>query len=67
MTKNLYYEIKINNRAGEKYTKIAIPFSKLIKSSKIEAFVKDSNGRTVKKLKKSDIVQGKRILILLKT
>lgn len=57
LTKNLYYEIKINNRAGEKYTKIAIPFSKLIKSSKIEAYVKDSNGSTVTKLKKSDIVE----------
>jgi len=57
LTKNLYYEIKINNRAGEKYTKIAIPFSKLIKSSRIEAYIKDSNGRTVKKLKKSDIVE----------
>lgn len=57
LTKNLYYEIKINNRAGEKYTKIAIPFSKLIKLSKIEAYVKDSNGRTVKKLKRSDIVE----------
>jgi len=57
LTKNLYYEIKINNRAGEKYTKIAIPFSKLIKSSRIEAYIKDSNGRIVKKLKNSDIVE----------
>lgn len=57
LTKNLSYEIKINNRAGEKYTKIAIPFSKLIKSSRIEAYIKDSNGRTVKRLKNSDIVE----------
>ncbi len=57
LTKNLYYEIKINNRAGEKYTKITIPFSKLIRVSKIEAYVKDSNGREVKKLKKSDVVE----------
>jgi hypothetical protein len=57
LTKNLFYEIKINNRAGEKYTKITIPYSKLIRLSKIEAYVKDSNGKTVKKLKKSDIVE----------
>ncbi len=57
LTKSLYYEVKINNRAGEKYTKIKIPFSKLIKLSKIEAYVKDSNGKTVKELTKSDIVE----------
>ncbi len=57
LTKTKYYEIKINNRAGEKYTKIAIPFSKLIRLSKIEAYVKDVNGKIVKKLKKSDIVE----------
>ena len=40
LTKDLYFEIKINNRAGEKYTKIVIPFSKLIKLSNLEAFIK---------------------------
>jgi len=57
LTKDLYYEIKIYNRAGEKYTKITIPYSKLYKLSKIEAYIKDSNGRIVKKLKKSEIVE----------
>ena len=57
LTKNLFCEIKINNRAGEKYTKIAIPYSKLIRLNKIEAYVKDSNGKTVKRLKKSEIVE----------
>jgi hypothetical protein len=57
LTKDLYYEIKINNRAGEKYTEISLPFSKLIKLSKIEAYIRDSNGRLVKKLKKSDIIE----------
>lgn len=56
LTKNLYYEIKINNRAGEKYAKVAIPSSKIIKSSKIKACVKDSNGRIIKKLKTGDII-----------
>lgn len=57
LIKNLYYEIKINNRAGEKYTKIAIPFSKLVNSSNIEAYIKDTEGRVVKKLNKSNIVE----------
>lgn len=57
LTKNLYYEIKINNRAGEKYTKIAIPYSKLIRLSKIKAYIKDSKGDIIKRLKKRDIVE----------
>ncbi len=55
LTKYLNYEIKIYNRAGEKYTKITIPYSKLNKISNIEAYIKDSNNRIVKKLKKSEI------------
>lgn len=57
LTKSYYYEIRINNRAGEKYTKRSIPYSKLIKAGNIEAFIKDSNGSIVKRLKKSEIVE----------
>ena len=57
MTKDLHYEIKINNRAGEKYTKITIPYSKISKVFNIEAYIKDSNGRIVKKLKKGEIIE----------
>lgn len=57
LTKTYYFEIRINNRAGEKYTKISIPYSKLIKAGNIEAFIKDSNGLVVKRLKKSEIVE----------
>ncbi len=56
LASNFYYEIKINNRAGEKYTKVRIPYSKLVRVSNIEAIIKDSNGRVVKKLTKSDII-----------
>lgn len=56
LTKEVYYEIRINNRGGEKYSKIAIPYSKLNKVSNIEACIKDSYGRVVKKLKKSEII-----------
>lgn len=54
---NLYYEIRINNRAGEKYTKIAIPHSKLYKVNGLTAYIKDSSGRIVKSLKKKDIIE----------
>ena len=57
LTKSYYFEIKINNRAGEKYTKISVPFSKLNKASNIEAMIKDSYGTIVKKLKKSEITE----------
>ena len=57
LTKDLYYEIRINNRSGEKYTKITIPFSKLNKISKLQAYIKDSNNKIVKKLKRSEITE----------
>lgn len=53
--KTLTYELKIYNRAGEKFTKVSIPYSKLIKISKLEAIVKDYSGTTIKKLQKGDI------------
>lgn len=56
LTKDVYFEIRINNRAGEKQTKIGIPYSKLNKLSNIDAYIKDANGEIIKKLKKSDII-----------
>ncbi|WP_303919594.1 DUF3857 domain-containing protein [Draconibacterium sediminis] len=49
------YEILINNRHGEEYTEVTIPFSSLLKVTNIKAYIKDKNGEIVKKLKKSDI------------
>jgi hypothetical protein len=49
------YELKINNRLGEEYTEISIPYSKMSKVSKIEAYLKDKDGLIVKKLKSGDI------------
>lgn len=57
LTKKRYYEIKINNRMGEKYTEISIPYSKSDRLSHIEAYIKDANGKTVKKLKKKEIIE----------
>jgi len=49
------YELKINNRQGEEYADIIIPYSKMCKVSKIEAYIKDKNGIIVKKLRSGDI------------
>ncbi len=54
---DLYKEIRINTRAGERHAKIAIPHSKLYKVSGLKAYIKDSSGRVVKTLKKKDVVE----------
>ena len=57
LLKTFVYEIKINNRAGEKFTKVSIPYSKMSKASKIDAEIKDKFGQIVKKLKKDEITE----------
>ncbi len=55
----LYYsevnEIKINNRKGEEYSKVSIPFSGENKIRNLEVYLKDSQGTIIRKLKKSEI------------
>ncbi|MDX8340577.1 DUF3857 domain-containing protein [Draconibacterium sp. IB214405] len=48
-------EILIINRKGEEFAEVTIPFSSLVKVSNIKAYIKDNNGKIVKKLKNSDI------------
>ncbi len=55
LLKTISYEIQINNRDGENFTNISIPYSRLVKISKIEAFIKDTNDIIIKKLQKGDI------------
>jgi hypothetical protein len=54
--KKSLYKIRIYNRAGEKYTKVRIPYSGIRKIKKIEASIEDWSGKTIKKLKKSNII-----------
>lgn len=53
--KSISCDIKINNRDGDRYTKILIPFSKLSKVSKLNARILDLNGKEIKKMNLSDI------------
>src|ERR1035437_7687729 len=55
------YEIQINNRDGDKYAKVSIPYSKLNKVSNVEAFIKDIHGTIIKKLKASEITERSEI------
>jgi hypothetical protein len=55
LVRNIVVRIQINNRAGEKYATIKIPYSNSDKLSKIDAFILDRRGAEVRKLKKSDI------------
>lgn len=57
LIKNESFEIKIINQKGEKFTEIEIPFSKQYKVDKIEAFVKDSQGNIIRKLKNKEITE----------
>lgn len=55
LIKNHVVAVQINNRAGEKYTEIDIPYSKLTQVSKVQASITDLAGVTIKKLKISEI------------
>lgn len=55
LTRTVSNEILINNRTGEKYTEVDIPYSKLLKVSRIEAQITDINGKILNKLSASDI------------
>lgn len=48
--------IQINNRVGDQYTEISIPYSKDDKILRIDAWIETKDGKKVRDLKKSDIV-----------
>lgn len=56
LTKTDSITIQINNRSGDKYTEVNIPYSKTERVSKLEAWIELLNGAIVRTLKKSDIV-----------
>ncbi len=55
LKKEIACELKINNRSGQAYSTIQIPYSDIIKVSNIEASMKDENGDVIRSLKKSDV------------
>lgn len=48
--------IRINNRFGDKYTEISIPYSKNERISDLNAWIENMDGSVVRVLKKSDIM-----------
>jgi transglutaminase-like putative cysteine protease len=51
------YIIRINNRNGDKYAQISIPFDKLNRVSDIEASLSDAAGNRIRDLKRSEIIE----------
>ncbi len=56
LIKHYSYVIQINNRDGDKYAEVSIPYQKKNKVYEVEANLFDKNGVEVRKLKKSEIV-----------
>ncbi|HEY3389188.1 MAG TPA: DUF3857 domain-containing protein, partial [Prolixibacteraceae bacterium] len=48
--------VQINNRPGDKYTEISIPYSKTEKVSDIDAWIENIDGTKVRVLKNSEII-----------
>lgn len=55
------FTILVNNKTGDKYTDIEIPYSKLRKISNIDGSISDKEGNTVRTLKSSDIKDRSRL------
>lgn len=55
LAKTILYEIKINNRSGEGFTNITIPYSSIIKVSNIKAYIKNAHNETIKTIGNKDI------------
>jgi hypothetical protein len=53
--KTYEYELRINNPAGEKHSTVSIPFSKLVRLSRIRAHITDGTDNVVRELKKKEI------------
>jgi len=61
LIRNTHVQVRINNRAGEKYATVSIPYSKSDRISNIEAFIQDQHGQVVRRLKKGDISEKSNI------
>lgn len=57
LIKSSRYEILINNRSGERYTDVSIPFSSLKSVQNINAYIKDNEGEVVRRLRRGDITE----------
>ena len=51
-----YISIQINNRFGDSYAEISLPYSKINKISDVDAYIEDMDGKKIRDLKKSDII-----------
>lgn len=57
LIRDIRFDIKINDRRGEKYSLVTIPYSRLKKISKIRGAIRDKNGSIIRELKTSEITE----------
>jgi hypothetical protein len=57
LIRKYFYKVMINNRAGEEFARIAIPYSALEKVSHLDAYITDAMGARIKKLDKNEITE----------
>jgi hypothetical protein len=55
------YLIQVNNKNGERYTGVSIPYSSINKINSINANIQDISGNVIKKLSKADITSRSNI------
>ena len=58
LTKTENVEIRINQRNGDRYAQISIPYSKITEITNFEAYIKDAWGNTVRQMKPADITDA---------
>ena len=55
LIKKHLWEVKINNKSGEKFTLVSLPYSGLVQVGNIEAMIMDREGKIVRKLDRGSI------------
>lgn len=61
VVENVTHVIQVNNRNGDDYSIVTIPYSKDLKISDLEAHLEDASGKVVRQLKKSEIIDRNEI------
>lgn len=57
LTEEIFITIQINNRLGDEYADISIPFSKNLKISDLKAWISTPDGTVLRELKRSEIIE----------
>jgi len=56
LTSNIYKEIQINHKNGQKYAEVSIRYSKMTQLKNLKAHIQDKNGKIIRKLKNQEFI-----------